>query len=41
VLDDVLDGYITADHARAQYGVAISPDGRSIDAAATAALRNS
>lgn len=40
VLDDVLDGYITADHASAAYGVALTPDGRSIDAAATAALRN-
>jgi N-methylhydantoinase B len=41
VLDDVLDGYITAEHARIQYGVALTLDGRSIDDAATAALRNS
>lgn len=41
VLDDVLDGYITADHARIHYGVALSSDGRSVDVAATAALRNS
>jgi N-methylhydantoinase B len=40
VLDDVLDGYISADHAKTQYGVALSPDGRSVDAVATAALRN-
>jgi N-methylhydantoinase B len=39
VLDDVLDGLITAEEARRDYGVAIA-EGR-LDAAATAALRKS
>jgi N-methylhydantoinase B len=39
VLDDVLDGRISADMARDAYGVGLCDDGRSIDAHATAALR--
>ena len=38
VRDDVLDGLITADEARRDYGVAIAADG-AIDAAETARLR--
>jgi len=38
VRDDVMDGYITAEQARADYGVAISADG-ALDLAATAELR--
>ena len=37
VLDDVLDGYVTADDARRYYGVAI--EGKAVDAAATQKLR--
>jgi N-methylhydantoinase B len=40
VLDDVLDGYITAEQAHDDYGVAISADG-VLDITATAALRAS
>jgi N-methylhydantoinase B len=40
VLDDVLDGLITGDMARADYGVVITGD-RTVDAAATAELRAS
>ena len=38
VLDDVLDGFISAEAARRDYGVAIGPDGR-VDEAETRALR--
>ena len=38
VRDDVLDGFITVDAARADYGVIVSPDGR-VDADATESLR--
>jgi N-methylhydantoinase B len=41
VRDDVLDGYVTVDRAREQYGVALHGDDREVDAAATAALRAS
>lgn len=37
VLDDVLDGFVSAESARAQYGVVLS--GAAVDAAATEALR--
>ena len=40
VLDDVLDGYITAEQARSDYGVAISADG-ALDLASTVELRAS
>jgi len=39
VLEDVLDGYLSADQARARYGVVLDPSGQAIDDAATAALR--
>jgi N-methylhydantoinase B len=39
VLDDVLDGFITAQDARRDYGVVIDADGR-VDLAATQRLRN-
>lgn len=39
VLADVLDGFITADEAREQYGVVLRHDGRSIDEEATVILR--
>ncbi|OGP25616.1 MAG: hypothetical protein A2038_00745 [Deltaproteobacteria bacterium GWA2_57_13] len=39
VLKDVRDGKISAEHARDEYGVALSPDGRSIDRERTEALR--
>ncbi len=39
VLRDVRDGVVSAGAARAVYGVALTADGRAIDAAATAALR--
>jgi N-methylhydantoinase B len=39
VLDDVLDGYVSKDAARESYGVVLAPDGRSVDADATARLR--
>ena len=38
VLDDVLDGFISAAAARRDYGVALTPDGR-VDEAETRALR--
>lgn len=40
VLDDVLDGLITADEARRDYGVAIDGQGR-LDPAETKRLRSS
>ena len=40
VLADVLNGYVSADAARRDYGVALSPDGRAVDAAATSRLRS-
>jgi hypothetical protein len=39
VLDDVLDGLISADEARRDYGVAIDADGR-LDCAETERLRS-
>ncbi|MBI3001230.1 MAG: hydantoinase B/oxoprolinase family protein [Deltaproteobacteria bacterium] len=39
VLKDVRDGKISAEHATGEYGVALSPDGRSIDRERTEALR--
>jgi N-methylhydantoinase B len=41
VLDDVLEGKVSPERARALYGVAVVPDGRAfrLDAAATAQLR--
>ena len=39
VLDDVLDGYVSLERARAEYGVVIEPGSLVIDATATAALR--
>jgi N-methylhydantoinase B len=39
VLDDVLDGFITAQEARRDYGVVIDADGR-LDMAATRRLRD-
>ena len=39
VLDDVLDGFITAQQARRDYGVVIDVDGR-LDLAGTERLRN-
>jgi N-methylhydantoinase B len=39
VLRDVRDGVVSRDAAEREYGVAITPDGRAIDAARTAALR--
>lgn len=39
VLDDVLDGFVSIDAARAQYGVVIDPASMTIDEKATAALR--
>jgi N-methylhydantoinase B len=40
VADDVRNGLVTADQARADYGVVVAPDG-SLDAAATEKLRAS
>ena len=40
VLSDALDGLITRDSARLDYGVVIKPDG-AIDTVATAAIRTS
>ena len=40
VLGDVLDGFISAEAAAADYGVALSRDGRSIDQHGTRALRS-
>ena len=39
VLDDVLDGLISADTAAARFGVVIAADGQHVDNAATAAMR--
>jgi hypothetical protein len=39
VLDDVLDGFCTVEHARAAYGVVLDPVAETVDAAATRALR--
>jgi N-methylhydantoinase B len=39
VRDDVLDGYVTVERARAEYGVALDPATLELDAAATARLR--
>lgn len=39
VLDDVLDGYVTAEAAETAYGVVLSDDGNSVDPTATAARR--
>lgn len=41
VLDDVLDGLVTAETAAALFGVVLSRDGASVDLAATAARRAS
>jgi N-methylhydantoinase B len=35
VLDDVLDGYVSPEGARRDYGVVLSDDGRQLDQAAT------
>ena len=39
VLDDVADGFVTADGARADYGVILDATGQAVDAAATARHR--
>jgi hypothetical protein len=39
VLDDVLDGFCTVEHARAAYGVIVDPVAETVDETATAALR--
>jgi hypothetical protein len=39
VLDDVLDGFCTREHARAAYGVVVDLDAESVDQAATKTLR--
>ncbi len=39
VLEDVLEGKVSVEAARREYGVAIDPAGTAIDEAATAALR--
>ena len=39
VLDDVLDGFCTVEHARAAYGVDLDPVAETVDAAATGAFR--
>jgi N-methylhydantoinase B len=39
VLDDVLDGFCTVEHARAAYGVIVDPIAETVDEAATASLR--
>jgi N-methylhydantoinase B len=39
VLDDVLDGFCTVDHARAIYGVIVDPAAETVDETATKALR--
>ena len=39
VLDDVLDGYVSADAAERLYGVVLGPDGDTVDDAATEARR--
>jgi N-methylhydantoinase B len=35
VLDDVLDGYVSIERARKDYGVMLTADGRSVDEQAT------
>ncbi len=40
VLRDVVDGYISLEHARAEYGVIIDPNSLKIDQRATAKLRS-
>jgi hypothetical protein len=39
VLDDVLDGFCTVEHARTAYGVIVDPVAETVDEVATAALR--
>jgi N-methylhydantoinase B len=39
VLDDVLDGFCTVEHARSAYGVIVDPVAETFDEAATTALR--
>ncbi len=39
VLEDVLDGYVSVEAARRDYGVVLAPDGESIDEAGTTKLR--
>jgi N-methylhydantoinase B/oxoprolinase/acetone carboxylase alpha subunit len=39
VLADVLDELLTVEDAREHYAVVLTPDGREVDEAATAALR--
>jgi N-methylhydantoinase B len=39
VLDEIQGEYISANQALAEYGVALTPDGRGVDRAATARLR--
>lgn len=40
VLEDVLDGFCTVDHARAAYGVVVNLDTETVDMGATNALRD-
>jgi len=40
VLEDVLDGYVSLDHARTEYGVALDAATMTVDTAATEALRH-
>ncbi len=39
VLEDVLDGYVSVEGARRDYGVVLAPDGRSVDEKATRRAR--
>ena len=39
VLEDVLDGYYSADYARSVYGVVVDTDREAVDVAATETLR--
>lgn len=41
VRDDVLDGFVSAESARTDYGVVLTADGTEVDGAATTALRKS
>jgi N-methylhydantoinase B len=41
VLDDVLDGYVSSEGARRDYGVVLGADQRSVDVEATRAERAS
>ena len=41
VLADVIDGYVTVDGARRDYGVVIDPERLAVDEAATQAERSS